>query len=267
MSFTGAIKDQFDSRDYRIGDYLTSTEELPKKIDWSGEMLPVRDQGNEPACVAFAAAAVKESEEHEGQLSPRFLYERIKQPQGGAFPRDVVKILQKEGVPPESCYPYVPNRETKPCPNWLEFAIPNRIKGYARLNTIDEMKRCLYESGSFIAAFYINDSWVNPENGIVRAGGNITGGHAVAICGYDEDKQLLKFKNSWGETWGAGGYGFISYSDAISSLMDAWSSVDIPESEEQQTEPTHTEIIIHLLKSIWGIIIDIIKMVLGRWNK
>ncbi len=257
MTLTGAIKDKLDSRDYPIGDYLVSTEELPKKVDWSGEMLAVRDQGQEPACVAFAAAAVKESEEHEGQLSPRFLYERIKQPQGGAFPRDAMKVLADLGVPPEVCQPYFPNSPTQPCANALTLAKPNRVKGYARLNTIDEMKRCLYESGSFVAAFYINDSWMSPENSIVKAGGNILGGHAVAICGYDNEAQTLTFKNSWGENWGLKGFGKISYSDAISSLMDAWSSVDLKESEEDNTPN----------KSLFQIIIEFILKYLPFKNR
>lgn len=37
------------------------------------------------------------------------------------------------------------------------------------------------------------------------------GGHAVLIVGYDLDKKLFTFKNSWGETWGDSGYGTIHF--------------------------------------------------------
>src|SRR5574340_38464 len=231
---TGALQDKEDKRDYLIGDYLLTTEKLPQKIDWSGEMLPVRLQGDEPTCVAFAAAAIKESEEHEGQLSPRFLYDRIAQPGGGAYSRDVMKVLLCTGVCPEWCQPYFPNLNRNPCPQAVDLARPNRIRGYARLTTIDEMRRCLYETGSFMISFMISDSWTNPKNGIVTAEGLTLGGHAVACCGYDDDKQLLVFKNSWGTEWGLNGFGFISYSDCKKILIDAWSFIDIPENDERQ---------------------------------
>jgi len=39
----------------------------------------------------------------------------------------------------------------------------------------------------------------------------VVGGHAVCIVGYDDRKKLLKFINSWGEDWGAQGYGYLPY--------------------------------------------------------
>jgi C1A family cysteine protease len=37
------------------------------------------------------------------------------------------------------------------------------------------------------------------------------GGHAILITGYDTEKKLFFFKNSWGENWGERGYGSISF--------------------------------------------------------
>lgn len=37
------------------------------------------------------------------------------------------------------------------------------------------------------------------------------GAHVVLITGYDLDKKIFTFKNSWGEGWGDKGYGFISF--------------------------------------------------------
>lgn len=229
----GAIKDIPDKRDFRIGDYLTE-KALPKWVDLAGDMSPVRDQGEEPTCVAFASAALKEWQEPEiGEMfSPRFLYDRIAQPTGGAYVRDALKILQKEGIPSECCQPYTPNQKTEPCEEVKKIAYPNRIKDYARLYSVDDVRRCLAEQGPVLAALYVNQSWIDTRDGIVKGSGAVIGGHAIVICGYDNLTRLFDFKNSWGERWGDKGYGCISYTDFEKSLMDAWSSVDVIETEE-----------------------------------
>lgn len=66
----GALKDPEDKRDYLIKDYIAKLK-LPTKLDFSGDMLPVRNQGGEGTCTAFGTCAVKESEEKE--VSERIL--------------------------------------------------------------------------------------------------------------------------------------------------------------------------------------------------
>ncbi len=233
MFTTGAVKDPEDSRDYPIKNFLGILP-LPERIDHSSKMMPVRNQGQEGTCVAFAAAAFKEFQEQEGYLSPRFLYDRIGMPTGGAYPREALRTLTNMGVCPESCQQYIANLKISPCTNALDLAKPNKIKGYARLYTIDEIRRSLVENGPFLASFEITDSWLSTKDGVVKTEGEVRGGHAICIVGFDNTKQMLKFRNSWGEGWGDRGYGYISYSDAMKSLWDAWSSVDIPEEEEEK---------------------------------
>lgn len=36
-------------------------------------------------------------------------------------------------------------------------------------------------------------------------------GHAIVFVGYDDEKQLFEFRNSWGEQWGNHGYGYLTY--------------------------------------------------------
>ncbi|UXR63904.1 C1 family peptidase [Bdellovibrio bacteriovorus] len=45
------------------------------------------------------------------------------------------------------------------------------------------------------------------------------GGHAVLIVGYDDEKKVFLFKNSWGEDWGLGGYGFVTF-DHVDGYSD-----------------------------------------------
>jgi C1A family cysteine protease len=53
------------------------------------------------------------------------------------------------------------------------------------------------------------------------------GGHAICPVGYDDKKKLVKFKNSWSESWGDDGYGYLPYAYIEKYMMDAWSSVDV----------------------------------------
>jgi C1A family cysteine protease len=237
----GALKDPKDDRDYKIKAYLKVTgDQLPVRLDVSGIMMPVRNQGGEGSCVSFAAAGFKEFQEKNFKtyLAPRFLTDRIqKDADSGAYPRDAMEVLLKEGVSPEMCQPYVAREASTPCQGSVDLAKENKIKAYARLYTIEEMKKCLYENGAFLASFLVTDTWFKPVGGLVIPEGKVVGGHAVCIVGYDDATRLLKFRNSWGRDWGRDGYGYLPYVSVGQYLMDAWSSVDIPDVEEEKVEP------------------------------
>ena len=202
-------------------------------IDYTSKMLEVRNQGQTPSCVGFATCAMKEYFESL-QLSPRFIYDRIKQPTGGSHPRDAMKLLLNVGVTTEECSPY--NTVIDECPDASKFAGENRIKGYARLSTLNEMKKSLQENGPFVISLMVYNAWYN-TNDVVTVDGSAIGLHLVTVVGYNVATGMFKFKNSWGSDWGDSGYGYISQTHLINSMQDAWSIVDIPDSEEH----IHTE--------------------------
>jgi C1A family cysteine protease len=268
----GALKDPEDKRDYLIKDYIKIIE-LPVRLDFSDSMLAVRDQGAEGSCVSFSACAIKEYEEiDECQLSTRNLYEKIKQPGGGAYPRDAMKVLTEYGVPPESCQPYIANNITPACPDVDKLSLPNRIRGYARLTTLDEMKQCLLQNGCFMIAVAVTRNWFSVGgDGLIFEGGDIVGYHAIAFVGYDDELQRIKFKNSWGVGWGDNGYGYLGYSHLMTILTDSWSSIDIPENQEEGNPPEpmpippepQPEPEKNFLEKHWVLVIVIIMMVLA----
>src|SRR5262249_14337556 len=49
--------------------------------------------------------------------------------------------------------------------------------------------------------------------------GNESGGHAVVMAGYDDDKQAFYVRNSWGYDWGDRGYVWIGYQSFIDGKM------------------------------------------------
>ena len=53
------------------------------------------------------------------------------------------------------------------------------------------------------------------------------GGHAVLFVGYDDSKSVFKFKNSWGQSWGENGYGFLPYSYVLENkAFDFWTILE-----------------------------------------
>ena len=54
------------------------------------------------------------------------------------------------------------------------------------------------------------DNSINLEEGALTPP-NVSGWHAISICGYDNTTGRFEFKNSWNSWWGNGGYGTLPY--------------------------------------------------------
>jgi len=241
----GCRKDPEDFRDIPMGLVLPPIP-LPKKIDYTKTMTPVRNQGDEGTCVAFASVVgVKEYQDTKEykkllELSPRFVYNLCKKLDGspdeeGTYPRVAMKVLMQYGVCREFFWPYIPHQTDKPEKNASEDAKRYRIKAYARLVSLLEMKRSLVVNGPFIAGVEVYESWFSPKAGktgmipMPKKGEELQGGHAVCIAGYDESKKLFKFKNSWGSAWADKGYGYLPFAYIEKYCLDAWSGTDLIE--------------------------------------
>ena len=61
------------------------------------------------------------------------------------------------------------------------------------------------------------------------------GGHSVAVIGFDYQKQVLMFINSWGTDWGNNGIGYLPYKYFDKYIIEAWSiQTKINESEKEE---------------------------------
>ncbi|MFH0918060.1 MAG: C1 family peptidase [Candidatus Omnitrophota bacterium] len=246
MKFSfGCFKDPIDSRDIPMS-LVLPVFTAPVSFDFSKVMSPVRDQGSEGTCVAFASVSgVKEYQDKKEyhkliRLSVRFLYSLCKKFDGmpfqeGTYPRIAMKILLNHGVCHESFWPYLPNKKGIPRKGADIDALKFKIKAYARLKSLLEMKRSLLINGPFIAGVKVFQSWFTKK--IERSGfismpkrnEESVGGHAICIVGYDNKLKILKFKNSWGVKWGDQGYGYLPYEYMKQYCNDAWSATDLIE--------------------------------------
>lgn len=242
----GCIKDKLDARDYLMRAYLPFIK-LPKRIDWTKNMSPVRNQGDEGACVGFAAAVgMKEYQELLDyqkliELSPRFLYSEAKKIDGmpkveGTTIRAAMKVLAKKGVCQEKFWEYKPHQKNKAEKGAIANAKKFRIITYARILSLNELRLSLSAKGPCVIGVEVFSGIMKTKTGIVpmpEKNESSLGGHAICPVGYDDKEKLIKFKNSWSNKWGRTGYGFLAYAYIESYMMDAWSSVDIEDPNPQ----------------------------------
>jgi hypothetical protein len=213
-----------DSRDWKA-EILLPNMPTPKTVDLRRYLPPVRDQGFQGSCVAQAAACMKEWQEHieidfKEHMSPQYIYnQRPNKPQEGMNPRDLMKILRKDGVCPESDYPY---GSFTNIPEWVHKVARNfRIKGYARIETIEELKTALNVNGVCILSLPVYNFL--PRFWEKRLADAPYGGHAVAVVGYNKDGFLIR--NSWGTDWASQGYTIFPYED-WGKHWEAWTTID-----------------------------------------
>lgn len=175
-------------------------------------------------------------------LSPMFLYymERVLEntvnEDRGATMRSGMKVLCDTGICSETHYPYdIEHFNAKPGLAARTEAINYKVSAYSRVMGLTNMKSCLALGGGLVLGMYVYESFETPEvarTGIMpvpRQTEQLLGGHAVFCCGYVDDTTwpgggYLIIKNSWGTSWGQGGYFLMPYEYAgnYSNVPDVW---------------------------------------------
>jgi C1A family cysteine protease len=242
-----------DSRDYIVKANIPN--ELPTTVDLSSYSTSVKSQGSIGSCTAFAGSALNEIicakfDKPNLNFSEKFLYyatrvDVMKWPtneDSGATVRDTLKAMNKFGICLESTFPYLREDEKEcsfgdlPPPsaydeakNYLSTNYANIPIGNDMFKTLNSMKTLLQSGYPFMAGFNTYENFFDGQNGIIpESQGKIIGGHAVVFVGYDDQKSLLKFKNSWGPDWGDNGYGYLPYSFVLNrNVFDIWTVYNV----------------------------------------
>ncbi len=211
-------------------------------VDLAAKMSRIEDQGDLGSCVANSSTTCleflyKQAGKKQPELSRLFLYWYARFLDGtdpnddaGTFIRTAMKALSNYGVCTEDLWPYdVSKYSVKPGAPCLVDASNRQILRYYRTPSLVHIKLCLSEGFPVVFGFSVPESMFSDataSTGVVQypsKNEGIVGGHAVLAVGYDEKKQLLKFQNSWGKSWGNKGYGYLPYRYVTDNLAsDFW---------------------------------------------
>lgn len=237
----------------RITDYtlsLISTiptiiSTLPTSGDISSNCSAVKNQGIDGACVSFAVIAAMEflskknginniySEKYNYYYT-RLLGGSLYTQDSGAFIGNALRSLSTNSDPNTNANKGTSLLSVFPNTNSYNVIPPTpatvyKIATYALLDTttgITSFKTSINSGIPIIIGFNCYSDILNITTGIIPIPGSnntsVIGGHAVLIVGYDDSTQLFKFKNSWGSSWGVGGYGYLPYSYYPQDISDMY---------------------------------------------
>jgi C1A family cysteine protease len=240
MRTYGHIKDAIDFRDLKHPNKPLFTK-LPAAIDLRSKCSPVVDQGQLGSCTANAiASGLREYLELSAtgkseSLSRLFLYyyERVLEGtvnyDAGAQIRDGMKVLQKQGVCPESEAPYnIVEFKKTPSVTAQVDAAKHRISEYHRVTCLSALKTALAQGKPVVVGFYVFESFegdVAARTGVIpmpKRGERRLGGHAVLAVGYSDPHGWVIIRNSWGTGWGDQGYCYMPYPVFRKLVNDMW---------------------------------------------
>jgi C1A family cysteine protease len=232
----GWVPDVIDERDHNFATLFSLAPIMPAvailpSVDLRPGMPPVYDQGQLGACTAHAICAAIQFDQKKQNLpslplSRMFLYYNERAIEGtigqdaGASLRDGMKSINQLGVPPEMFWPYnITKFAVKPNSTAYGQAAKHKAIRYASVTQdANGIKTALSSGFPVIFGFRVFPSFETAEvarTGIAPLPGGherSIGGHAVIIVGYDTAAGTYLVRNSWGASWGMGGYFTLPFS-------------------------------------------------------
>ncbi|VDK63359.1 unnamed protein product [Onchocerca ochengi] len=223
------LNETYRARRYAANNYglfftYNNSEALPKRVDWrnSGIVTPVKAQGLCGSCYAFASAAALEAyhKRKTGRLvdlSPQNILECTwkfgnKGCRGG-FMNPVFVYASTNGISTLKHYPYV-GTDKYPC-SWRPELVEATDRGYYHIPRGDEraLQYAVAKGPVVVGISGYHDSFKNYRSGIYTNHKCKTPNHAVLVVGYgtsrkNEDYWIIK--NSWGQSWGRNGFGYLA---------------------------------------------------------
>lgn len=206
--------------------------QLPASVDWRdhGVVSPVKNQGGCGSCWAFAATETVESAYAVAsgnlvELAPQTYVSCMSNPDqcggsggcAGAIAELAFNYTMDKGIPLSADFPYTASDS-----ECIDYTPAVKVDGYVTLpaNNADALATALATVGP-VAVSVAASQFGLYGGGVFTGCTGSTGAeinHAVQAVGYTDDYWLIR--NSWGASWGEGGYIRLSRSSDGTVVTD-----------------------------------------------
>ncbi|MBN1165192.1 MAG: right-handed parallel beta-helix repeat-containing protein [Candidatus Krumholzibacteriota bacterium] len=196
---------------------------LPTSFDWRNYdgVTDARNQGGCGSCWAFAATAQLEA--HARIFDDRILDLSEQAVMacnpyghgcGGGWLISAYQVFYDYGGVKESCMPYQA-QDGIPCTQTSCEPQAKISDAVSVPNIVDQIKQAVYEIGPVACGMFAHDDLYSYTSGCYDQVHTDTPNHAVIIVGWSDmacgGEGAWIIKNSWGESWGTNGFGYIKY--------------------------------------------------------
>jgi C1A family cysteine protease len=227
---------------------------LPVAVDWRAfnghnYISCVKDQGACGSCVSFGSAATIDGAMrviakaplwtkqgntlHDVSEAQLYYCSKTASDQhncaSGWWPDQALAYAEHTGLAPAYCFPYTAgDQPCNVCKDWNKML--TKVDKTTTLQSANDMRQWLSTKGPLITCFTVYDDFFAYQSGVyTRHNNTVAGGHCVCCIGYSNTLSAWLCKNSWGPTFGIGGYFWIGYGqcgiDAEMWGIDSFSAI------------------------------------------
>ena len=243
----GYKEDKFNEKDLLFKDSPMANQPLVADVSLIKYFKEISNQSFLSSCVANSVCDATEAViSHRKNLDPNnidnlsrlFCYWNARNLQtppsnsdNGTYIRLAADSVMRYGLPKETTWTYNENNvNIRPSIIAYREAIVNRISGFYRINStgnerITQIKQALSAGSPVVFGTALEEKFkqIIDDSIIMPPTGSIIGNHAMVCCGIIENKNSFIVRNSWGTSFGFGGYCLMHYSYFTSAYTkDLW---------------------------------------------